>query len=168
MKPLDQSSSTERKVYSSLKTQFLHRMGPAIDSKFSPLLGNETAEAFFDSTQEYVTNETFTDLETRELYEVAGRMFGVARQWILAANIPALTPTFIGPVDDLAQLDHLAKNNEIVCRLLVARPEKRPQLSSQGCKSDEDQSLKRNHPFHPVHLDFQHLLSRAYPLLRLV
>ncbi|VDO04638.1 unnamed protein product [Rodentolepis nana] len=161
MKPLDQSTT---KVYSSLKTQFLRRMGPAIDSKFSPLLGNETADSFFDSTHEYVTSEIFSEADSKELLEMAGKVFGIARQWIHAANIPTLTSSFMGPVDDLAQLDHLAKNNEIVCRLLVARPEKRP---SRSRNNDEDPTIRQTHPFHPVHFEFQHLLSKAYPLLRL-
>ncbi|VDK37293.1 unnamed protein product [Taenia asiatica] len=157
--PLGSSLESHRKFYSSLKSQFIHRMKPIISSRFSPLVDSEGPEGFFKTAHNYVTSKTFVETETKDLYKMAAKVYEIARQWITAAK--ALNPSisYIGPVDPLDRLDHLANNNKVFCDILVSRSEKRP-------KRSESEDCFRMNCFHPVHLNFDYLPSRVYPLLR--
>ncbi|CDI97399.1 n alpha acetyltransferase 35 natc auxiliary [Echinococcus multilocularis] len=158
---LGSSLESHRKFYSSLKSQFIHRMGPVISSRFSPLVDNEGPEGFFQTTHSYVTSKTFVESEIKDLYKMAAKVYEIARQWIAAAKTLNPSTSYIGPVDPLDRLDHLANNNKVFCDILVSRPEKRP-------KHSESEDCSRKNCFHPVHLNYDYLSSRVYPLLRFV
>ncbi len=153
-----------RSFYGSIRTQFFYRLWPVIGAPTSPLAEAGGPVASFNTTHDYLTGKTFTEPQTSELYQTASKVYGVARQWIKTAGELGSTETNLGPVDSFDQLDHVAKNNDIVCRLLAARPEKRPKLM-EGRKRGKVPSLLS--PSMPVQLDFSHLPSRVYPLLRL-
>ena len=179
--PLTKSDSlkspleSQRKFYSSLKSQFLSRIGPISNPRFSPLVDNEGPEAFFKSTYDYVMSKTFVESSSKDIYQMAQQLYDVARQWIIAAQSLNLCTSNLGPVDPLDQLDRLAKQNEIVCRLLVSYPDKRPKKrgnkSSEGCyeKNNSGESSVRfpKGDFYPVHLNFDFLPSRVYPILHI-
>lgn len=168
-------SPSNRKFYGSLQTQFLHRLGFLISSSASPLAEAGGAVALFKSTHDYLVSRPFVDSSTTDLYQLASKVFGVARHWISQAeevmaelkqssqnNIYAdICPP--GPVDSLSQLDHVAKNNDVVSRLLALRPEKRPRIDQLPINRMPDLRC----PSLSVKLDFSQLPSRMYPLFKL-
>lgn len=156
---LGSSLESHRKFYSSLKSQFIHRMKPIISSRLSPLVDSEGPEGFFQTAHNYVTSKTFMETETKDLYKMAAKVYEIARQWIAAAKALNPSMSYIGPVDPLDQLDHLANNNKVFCDILASRSEKRP-------KRSKSEDFFRMNCFHPVHLNFDYLSSRVYPLLR--
>ncbi|VDM30568.1 unnamed protein product [Hydatigera taeniaeformis] len=156
---LGSSLESHRKFYSSLKSQFIHRMRPIISSRFSPLVDSEGPEGFFRTAHNYVTSKTFVETETKDLYKMASQIYELARQWIVSAKALNPSVSYIGPVDPLDRLDHLANNNKIFCDILASRSEKRPN------RSDSDDWFRKD-CFHPVHLNYDYLPSRFYPLLR--
>lgn len=156
---LGSSLESHRKFYSSLKSQFIHRMKPIISSRLSPLVDSEGPEGFFQTAHNYVTSKTFMETETKDLYKMAAKVYEIARQWITAAKALNPSMSYIGPVDPLNQLDHLANNNKVFCDILASRSEKRP-------KRSKSEDFFRMNCFHPVHLNFDYLSSRVYPLLR--
>ena len=138
-------------------------------------MDNEGPEAFFQSTYDYVMSKTFVESDSRDIYQMARQLYDVARQWIAAAESLNPQTSYLGPVDTLRKLDTLAKQNEIVCRLLASYPEKRPKRCASASDknngeksgSGETSAPSSKDSFYPVHLDFGFLPSRAYPLLQI-
>ncbi|BHF73952.1 N-alpha-acetyltransferase 35 NatC auxiliary subunit [Sparganum proliferum] len=166
----------QRRFYGSLRTQFIRRLGSLISSPTSPLADPGGAMAAFRSAHEYLVMGHFADCSTTDLYQLASKIYGVARQCLrnaesllaklrspgsFYATESGLLP--LGPVDSLADVDHLAKNNYVVTRLLAARPEKRPNAKQLPANRPPDLRSPRL----SVRLDFTFLPSRMYPLLRL-
>nr|VZI31532.1 unnamed protein product [Spirometra erinaceieuropaei] len=166
----------QRRFYGSLRTQFIRRLGSLISSPTSPLADPGGAMAAFRSAHEYLVMGHFADCSTTDLYQLASKIYGVARQCLrnaesllaklrspgsFYATESGLLP--LGPVDSLADVDHLAKNNYVVTRLLAARPEKRPNAKQLPANRPPDLRSPRL----AVRLDFTFLPSRMYPLLRL-
>ncbi|VDD75036.1 unnamed protein product [Mesocestoides corti] len=158
------TSGSRRNFYCSLKTQFYHRLAPVISAPSSPLAESGGPAVTLQTTHDYLVGRTFADPPTGELYQMASKVYGVVRQWIKTAETLGSPSTHLGPVDTLAQLDHVAKNNDIVCRLLAARPEKRPKPPEPNPRAKWPNLVT---DAIPVHLDFTYLPSRVYPLLRL-
>uniref|UniRef100_A0A0V0J6D3 Protein MAK10 homolog n=1 Tax=Schistocephalus solidus TaxID=70667 RepID=A0A0V0J6D3_SCHSO len=166
----------QRRFYGSLRTQFIRRLGSLISSPTSPLADPGGVLAAFRSAHEYLVMGHFAECSTTDLYQLASKIYGVARQCLrnaesLLAKLRSSGSFYspesgllpLGPVDSLAEVDHLAKNNYVVARLLAARPEKRP--SAKQLPANRPPDLRS--PLLSVRLDFTFLPSRMYPLLRL-
>ncbi|CAL8107226.1 unnamed protein product [Calicophoron daubneyi] len=164
------------------------RLGIFLLPSSSPLIDPGGIAGAFNSCKRYLTSGIFNASATTELYALAARNFENARLRAQCAmkkkefdlqslrpsatcNGPSLLPENFdippfGSPDSLAELDRLANHNLIACRVLHNCPERRPQ------KPNTTPSVPEKCPFllptSPVKLEFDSLVSRSYPLIRLV
>lgn len=159
----DDGATPQHRFFGSIRVQFFHRLWAVIGAPNSPLADYGGPEGSFRSAHDYLIGKNFSGVPTSENYQLASKLFGIAREWIKATAALGSPEDSLGPVDPFDKLDYLAKNNDIVCRLLAARPDKRPQQMvnpDRGKLPTISASL-------PVQLDFSYLPSRVYPLLKL-